>query len=148
VLNRAAAVIGTLALATAVAGTWIGTADAAGTTTTLHLNATLDTGKHLDKTHLVSTGTLTFRELSRRGKPAGVISFTCHNTSTTGVLLCRGAYVLRRGILLARSTVNFNNGTLNGTITGGDGAYGGARGTVTGQSESSGVTIINLHFTY
>jgi hypothetical protein len=153
-VKRVAALIATAALAgggvVAVAPAVLGatTASAGSGTTTIHLNAHAQFSQNFDKTHLMSTDALTFRRLSKRGKSAGAASFTCRQgPKTDPSLICHAAFVLQGGVMLSSLTVDFAKNRVKGTITGGDGKFASARGTVAGQPTSATSSIITLSFT-
>jgi hypothetical protein len=151
--GRAVAVIGSLAVATAMVGTGIGIgigmAGATGTATTrtLHFSEQLSPSETVSKGHFVTEGTLTHRKLAKSGKPAGYVTYACEPTSSKTVLRCNAAFTLAGGIVLTRLNLNFAASTSRGVVTGGDWIYGGVRGTLTEQTEDTGITIVDLKIT-
>ena len=147
--SRAVAVLGSLAIATAVTGAGIGIAGATGATTSkhFHLSAKLGPPEKLSKNHYAIVGTVTSRKLATRGNPMGYLTESCLQVTPGAVYRCKLAFTLSGGIVLANETMNFQKATMTGTVTGGDGIYKGARGTVTQQNEDTGVTVTDLSLT-
>lgn len=86
-------------------------------------------------------------QLLRSGHDAGRGIATCVPASSAA-FSCKNAYALAGGVLIFRDTVNVGNGTLKGTVTGGSGAFAGARGSITGKSRGGrGVSVTIDYYT-
>jgi hypothetical protein len=124
----------------------VGAAHASSTTTKLHFTETLSPSEKLGSGHFDIVGSLTNRKVASSGKPAGYVSYAC-TLVTASVYRCNAAFTLAGGILLSHETLNFAKSKVTGTITGGDGKFSGARGTVKLDNEDTGVTIVDLIYT-
>lgn len=147
--SRAVAILGSLAVATALTGISVGVAGATGSTTSkhLHLSAKLGPPEKLSKNHYAIAGTLTSRKLATRGNRMGYLTEYCLQVTPGALYRCKLAFTMSGGIVLASETMNFQKASMSGTVTGGDGIYKGARGTVTQQTEDTGVTVTDLDLT-
>lgn len=107
--------------------------------TTIKFVAT-QTGQHRSsKTTFEQVGTET-----NNGKQIGYYTLSCQLTSATAGK-CGGAGSFSRGMIYFRFPLSTKSNTFSGTVTGGTGAYRGAKGTITGKTISKkkeAVTIV------
>ncbi len=107
--------------------------------TTIKFVAT-QTGQHRSsKTTFEEVGTAT-----KNGKLIGYYTLSCQFTSAT-VAKCGGAGSLSRGMIYFKFPLSTKSNTFSGTVTGGTGAYSGAKGTISGKAISKkkeAVTIV------
>ena len=128
----AAAALAAAALAVAILA-W--PADATGSTTshTLHITAT--------RAAEVQFGNAGFTEAdklrTKSGHTLGTDVSDCTPVSSTKAN-CSGALALKGGLIQARFSLNFANGHIAGTITGGTMAHQHATGTIVGTSFNGG----------
>lgn len=133
-MNRpaATAVIGaSLTAALAVTGAGIVQASPATASHTLHF-----TSRELRTTPLGKTEMAEVDRDFAASKTLGFNATHCTFDFTTGVAHCNLAAAFKGGMLYGKIAVNGMQGTGKGTVTGGTGAYKGARGTVTSQPTS------------
>ena len=71
------------------------------------------------------------------GKAAGTLLATCTFTPKAGTLLCDGVFKLASGTITGTALTSENSLTTTIAITGGTGAYEGARGSVTSVDRSN-----------
>jgi hypothetical protein len=132
----------------AVAAATLGLVPAAGlalasahspSATTIKFVATR-TGQHRSsKTSFEEVGTDT-----KNGKKIGYYTLSCQMTSATAAT-CGGAGSFSRGMIYFRFPLSTKSNTFSGTVTGGTGAYTGAKGTISGKTISKkkeAVTIV------
>lgn len=129
----AAAALGLVPAGLAVASTH------PASSTTIKFVAT-ETGQHFStKTTFEETGKDT-----QSGKLIGYYTLSCQLTSTTAAN-CGGAGSFSKGMIYFMFPLSTKSKTFSGTITGGTGAYSGAKGTISGKAISSkkeAVTIV------
>ena len=70
------------------------------------------------------------------GKAAGTLLATCTFTPKAGTLLCDGVFKLASGTITGTALTTESSLTTNIAITGGTGAYEGARGSITSVERS------------
>jgi hypothetical protein len=71
------------------------------------------------------------------GKPAGTLTATCEVTPSVNSLLCTGVFKLVNGTITGTALTTENGRKTTIAITGGTGAYEGARGSVESVARSS-----------
>jgi hypothetical protein len=126
-----AATLGLVPAGLAVASTHSGS-------TTIKFIATT-TGQSRSKTGFVETG----KETSG-GKLVGYYTLSCQARSATA-FSCGGGGSFTKGMIFFKFPLSTKSTTFSGTVSGGTGAYSGAKGTISGKSISSkkeAVTII------
>ncbi len=131
--------LGGAALAVGPAGP--GTAGPSGHATTMKFVARQLASKQLGRNRLVESD-----KILASGKVIGFSANACAFDFSTSTAKCAVAVALQRGQLRARVTVNATDGTSEGVIVGGTGAYQGARGTLSGTpGHRQGDQDITLH---
>ncbi|HVY08810.1 MAG TPA: hypothetical protein VHB18_01510 [Mycobacteriales bacterium] len=110
---------------------------------TLHLTSTIRIrSTNVDVVNLGHGKQIVTAALRRGGRDAGRGVSTC--TPGGATFSCKSAYALSGGVLIFRDTVNFSQGKVTGTVTGGSGKYAGAHGTVRGAESSHGGVHITI----
>ena len=107
--------------------------------TTIKFVATQTAQHRSSKTTFEEVGTDT-----KNGKKIGYYTLSCQLTSATAGK-CGGAASFSRGMIYFSFPLSTKSNTFSGTVTGGTGAYSGAKGTVTGKAISKkkeAVTIV------
>lgn len=107
--------------------------------TTIKFVATQTAQHHSSKTTFEEVGTDT-----KNGKKIGYYTLSCQFTSATAAK-CGGAASFSHGMIYFKFPLSTKSNTFSGTVTGGTGAYSGAKGTVTGKAitqKKEAVTII------
>jgi hypothetical protein len=107
--------------------------------TTIKFVATQTGLHHSSKTTFEQVGTDT-----KKGKTIGYYTLSCQLTSATAAN-CGGAGSFAHGMIYFKFPLSTKSPTFSGTVTGGTGAYSGAKGTITGKTISKkkeAVTII------
>ncbi|HVX70792.1 MAG TPA: hypothetical protein VHA79_14000 [Mycobacteriales bacterium] len=120
--------------------------------TTLHLPSNLrlisrTTGaKALDRSHTVFSAAL-----SKPGhrKIIGTTAYICVSDTSNGLHQdCRGALALRNGVILVDQTLDVRSARITGTVTGGNGYYEGAQGTVSGRDLGGGKERLTIDYAF
>jgi hypothetical protein len=108
-------------------------------TFTSHNLAALQTGSN----HLLQDS-----ELQRAGHTIGYSTSTCTFDLTTGIATCDVAASFVSGQLDGWAHIDTTDGTVNGTVTGGTGAFRHATGTITGGPSSTQPGDVALSISY
>lgn len=89
-------------------------------------------------------------DVNTKGKVVGHDVLICKNTSVKNQAACTAVFKLtspKSGSISVKVTAKFTDKTYSGPVTGGTGAYAGARGTVTITPGSGGKTKIVITLT-
>ena len=120
--------------------------------TTLHLPSTLrlvyrTTGaRPLNRSHTVFTAALT---KPGHKKIIGTAAFTCASVTSGGLRQdCRGAFALRKGVLLVAESQNISTGQITGSVLGGSGYYEGAIGPISGHDIGGGRAKLAVDYSF
>lgn len=136
---RRSVLIGATAAALGLAPAGLALASAhSPSATTIKFVAT-QTGQRSSKTAFQAVGTAT-----KSGKLIGYYTLSCQFASAT-VAKCGGAGSLSHGMIYFKFPLSTKSNTFSGTVTGGTGAYSGAKGTISGKAISKkkeAVTIV------
>jgi hypothetical protein len=92
------------------------------------------------------------QRLFRHGHRVGKLHVMCTVTRVAAnpdnnVLLCNGAYKLRRGIIAGTAITTFGQQNVHIAITGGTGRFAGVGGTATEMPGANGKTIVTFRLT-
>lgn len=119
----------------------------AGTTTHVKRLLLRETAFHqLGHHHFVGTD----RARSRAtGKVVGFDSFSGHLDPQSDVARIHAAFAFKGGLILVRARLHGNEGhpTFTGRVTGGTGAFHGARGSVSGRDLGHGRSSFTIRYT-
>jgi len=88
------------------------------------------------------------KRLTAAGKPAGALHAVCTVTRPrrsieTAMFQCDATYVLRQGRITAATVGSLSSGKLTLAITGGTGAYDGARGEIVSADGKDAVRLVH-----
>jgi hypothetical protein len=139
-------VAGALVAGALVASTTVGTASAAGGTSSHRLTFT---SHELDSTNACSGGHLLIEtdRAVRAGRTIGYTANTCVFDFAAHEAHCTVTLARPRGQMRFKATVNADTGAITGKVVGGTGAYRGIAGRVTGTPTSDpSVSRITVHW--
>jgi hypothetical protein len=112
--------------------------------TTLHLTTQIVGLVKLGKTRELLSDTVT-RGSAR--KIIGTAAYSCNGVAGASPHeVCTGAIAFSDGVLLIQEDLEVRSGNVTGAVTGGNGAYSGAQGDMTGQNEGAGKTVLTLNY--
>jgi hypothetical protein len=149
VTRKTAAVAVALAVAAVVTGGLTMTSSAAPSAKahTKHYDARTVSLFKIDKLDTITNTNLKSRHLASAGKIKGAVVFTCHRPSSTATAeYCKGAIALKQGMLFATAKLPFSTAELSGRITGGNGRYKGAHGSITAVGSTRHHSIITITY--
>lgn len=80
-------------------------------------------------------------------KIIGTAAYSCRGIeSTSPHEVCTGAIAFSDGVLLIQEDLEIRTGNVTGAVTGGNGAYTGAQGDITGQDQGGGKIVLTLNY--
>lgn len=85
-------------------------------------------------------------KLVRSGSVVGYTASRCAFDFSSHTAACVVSVALQNGTMSIRATVNADDNTLSGRVTGGTGAYRGATGTVSGTPGGRNAEQITVHW--
>jgi hypothetical protein len=117
---------------------------------TLHLPTTLHlTTQIAGLVKLGQTGQLLSDTVSKGSarKIIGTAAYSCKGVGGASPHeVCTGAIAFGDGVLLIQEDLVIRSGDVTGAVTGGNGAYAGAKGDITGHNKGGGKTVLTLNY--